>query len=138
MTIELNHTIVAAADKRMAATFLTELFGLPAPMPSGPFMAVRLANGVTLDYTDAPADAPVDIRSQHYAFLVSDQEFDSIFARLRARNVTYYADPRHELPGQINYRDNGRGLYFDDPNGHNLEILTRSATPSASWGTRTS
>lgn len=121
MAVELNHTIVAARDKKTAATFLTEVLGLPAPAPWGPFEGVQLSNGVALDFVDTDDD----IRSQHYAFLVSEKEFDEIFNRIRAMNLTYYADPQHGQVGEINRRDGGRGLYFDDPNGHNLEILTR-------------
>ncbi|HEU0088238.1 MAG TPA: VOC family protein [Pseudonocardiaceae bacterium] len=121
MAIELNHTIVMARDKKAAASFLTGILGLPAPTPWGPFVGVQLANGVALDYLDTDAD----IAPQHYAFLVSEAEFDVIFARLGERNLTYYADPHHQQRGEINHRDGGRGFYFDDPNGHNLEILTR-------------
>ena len=121
MTVELNHTIVMARDKKASAAFLSEILGLPAPTSWGPFEGVALANGVALDYLDVDDE----IQPQHYAFLVSDAEFDQIFDRLQARDLPYYADPYHEQPGEINHRDGGRGLYFDDPNGHNLEILTR-------------
>ncbi|MGH4017721.1 MAG: VOC family protein [Pseudonocardiaceae bacterium] len=121
MAVELNHTIVMARDKEAAATFLAGLLGLPAPTSWGPFMGVELANGVALDYVDTDDD----IRSQHYAFLVSEAEFDAIFDRMQALNLAYYADPQHRQAGEINHRDGGRGLYFDDPNGHNLEVLTR-------------
>ena len=121
MTVELNHTIVAARDKRAAATFLADLLGLPAPTPFGPFFVVSLSNGVSLDFMDTSED----IRPQHYAFLVSEAEFDAIFGRIRARNLPYWADPRHQQPGEINTRDGGRGVYFDDPDGHVLELLTR-------------
>lgn len=121
MAVELNHTIVMSRDKKAAATFLTEILGLPAPTPWGPFEGVELANGVALDFLDTDGDIP----SQHYAFLVTEAEFDEVFDRLRARGLDYYADPGHEQRGEINHRDGGRGLYFDEPNGHNLEILTR-------------
>jgi catechol 2,3-dioxygenase-like lactoylglutathione lyase family enzyme len=121
MAVELNHTIVAARDKRAAATFLTDLLGLPAPASFGPFLVVPLNNGVSLDFMDTSED----IRPQHYAFLVSEAEFDAIFGRIRARNLPYWADPRHHQPGEINTRDGGRGVYFDDPDGHILELLTR-------------
>lgn len=123
MAVELNHTIVMARDKTSAARFLTEILGLPAPTRWGPFEGVQLANGVALDFVDT--DPTAKLSPQHYAFLVSEGEFDVIFDRLRERELTYYADPHHEQPGEINRRDGGRGLYFDDPNGHNLEILTR-------------
>lgn len=121
MAVELNHTIVLARDKKVAATFLTGILGLPAPTPSGPFEGVTLSNGVALDFMDTDGD----ISPQHYAFLVSEPEFDQVSDRLQALNLAYYADPQHAQRGEINHRDGGRGLYFDDPNGHNLEILTR-------------
>ncbi|HEY2765824.1 MAG TPA: VOC family protein [Pseudonocardiaceae bacterium] len=121
MAVELNHTIVAARDKKSAATFLTGILGLDPPASWGPFEGVALANGVTLDFIESDGD----IRPQHYAFLITEAEFDEVFDRLQALNLTYYADPQHEQPGEINTRDGGRGLYFDDPNGHNLEVLTR-------------
>lgn len=121
MAVQLNHTIVAARDKEASAVFLAELLGLPEPAPFGPFMTVQTANDVTLDYIDSPGE----ITSQHYAFLVSESEFDEIFDRIREQGLTYWADPRHQRSGEINTNDGGRGLYFDDPNGHNLEIITR-------------
>ncbi len=121
MTVELNHTIVAARDKMAAATFLTDLLGLPAPTPFGPFLVVTLGNGVSLDYIETSDD----IHPQHYAFLVSESDFDVIFDRLRALGAPYWADPFHNEPEEINTRDGGRGVYFDDPNGHVLELLTR-------------
>jgi hypothetical protein len=120
MTVELNHTIVAARDKMAAATFLTDLLGLPAPTPFGPFLVVTLGNGVSLDFIETSED----IHPQHYAFLVSESDFDVIFDRIRALDLTYWADPAHQQPGEINKRDGGRGVYFDDPNGHYLELLT--------------
>jgi catechol 2,3-dioxygenase-like lactoylglutathione lyase family enzyme len=121
MAVELNHTIVAARDKRAAATFLSDLLGLPAPAPFGPFLVVNVDNGVSLDFMDTSED----IRPQHYAFLVSEADFDTIFGRIRAQQLDYWADPFHHQPGEINTRDGGRGVYFDDPNGHVLELLTR-------------
>jgi catechol 2,3-dioxygenase-like lactoylglutathione lyase family enzyme len=121
MAVQLNHTIVHSHDKAASARFLTELLGLPEPEPFGPFMVVQAANDVTLDFVDTDGAIP----AQHYAFLVTDADFDVIFGRIRERGIPYWADPRHHQPGEINRRDGGRGLYFDDPNGHNLEILTR-------------
>jgi hypothetical protein len=121
MTIELNHTIVAARDKLTSAMFLTDLLGLPAPTSFGPFLVVTLNNGVSLDFVDTKDD----IRPQHYAFLVSEREFESIFDRIRAQDLQYWADPYHQQPGEINTRDDGHGVYFDDPDGHVLELLTR-------------
>ncbi len=121
MTVELNHTIVAARDKMAAATFLTDLLGLPAPTPFGPFLSVTLSNGVRLDFLDTSDD----IRPHHYAFLVSESDFDAIFDRIRALDLTYWADPFHREPSEINTRDGGRGVYLDDPSGHVLELITR-------------
>lgn len=122
MPVEFNHTIVAAADARATAEFLASVLGLEVGPPYGRFLPVTTSNGVTLDVAQTDQDP---ITPQHYAFLVGDDEFDAIFARIRAAGIDYYADPHHRQPGQINHRDGGRGLYFDDPNGHNLEILTR-------------
>ncbi len=121
MTVELNHTIVAARDKLVAATFLTDLLGLPAPTSFGPFLVVTLGNGVSLDFIDTSDD----IHPQHYAFLVSEQDFDAIFGRIRALDLPYWAGPAHHEPAEINMWDGGRGVYFDDPNGHILELITR-------------
>lgn len=123
MPISFNHTIVAARDKHASARFLTELFGLPDPQPFGRFMSVALEHQASLDYAEVAADA--QIQPQHYAFLVSEEDFDAIFARITERGIDYWADPRGQRPGEINRRDGGRGVYFRDPVGHNLEILTR-------------
>lgn len=122
MTISFNHTIVASRDKRESAEFLTELFGLPSPKPFGHFMVVELEYGVSLDYADAPEGA--DIPRQHYAFLVSDQEFDAIYGRISSRGLQHWADPGANRPGEINHNHGGRGVYFLDPSGHAMEILT--------------
>ncbi len=119
MAVQLNHTIVAAHDKRASATFLAEILGLEAPTPFGPFVCVETANGVSLDYMDYAGR----IESNHYAFLVTEEEFDDIFARVTERGLTYWADPGHTREHVIN--DHGRGFYFEDPSGHNLEVLTR-------------
>jgi catechol 2,3-dioxygenase-like lactoylglutathione lyase family enzyme len=121
MTIELNHTIVYSQDKRASAEFLTQLFGLPNPTAWGPFLAVGVSNSVTLDYLDTTDE----IAPQHYCFLVGEEDFDAIFARIQAQELDYWADPGHRQRGKINTHDGGRGLYFDDPSGHNLEIITR-------------
>lgn len=122
MPVELNHTIVAAQDKRVAAEFLAEILGLEVGAPFGPFLPVETSNSVTLDFMDR---APDEITSQHYAFLVSEEEFDAILGRIQQGGITYYADPGHREAGRINRNDGGRGAYFEDPNGHNLEIITR-------------
>lgn len=121
MTVQLNHTIVAAHDKKASARFLADILGLEVSPQYGPFIPVEIPNGVTLDYLDSPGA----ITTQHYAFLVSEAEFDTILGRIREAGLTFWADPYHRRPGEINHNDGGRGAYFDDPNGHNLEILTR-------------
>ncbi len=122
MSVELNHTIVAARDKKAAADFLATILGLEVGAPYGPFLPVETSNGVTLDFMDSDED---QITSQHYAFLVSEEDFDAIFGRIQQAGITYYADPGHREPWKINHNDGGRGAYFEDPNGHNLEIITR-------------
>ncbi|MFF8447118.1 VOC family protein [Streptomyces leeuwenhoekii] len=121
MTIELNHTIVAAHDKEASARFLAGLLGLEVGPTYGPFLPVEIPNGVTLDFLDTEGE----ITPQHYAFLVSEDDFDVIFARVREAGLTYWADPYRHRPGEINHNDGGRGVYFDDPDGHRLELLTR-------------
>jgi catechol 2,3-dioxygenase-like lactoylglutathione lyase family enzyme len=121
MTIQLNHTIVHSRDKRTSADFLAGLFGLPEPVAWGPFLAVALDNQVTLDFLDTEAAIEV----QHYAFLVGEAAFDAIFGRIRERGLDHWADPGHRQAGEINTHDGGRGVYFEDPSGHNLEIITR-------------
>lgn len=121
MPIEFNHTIVGARDKRESAEFISELFGLPSPQPFGRFLAVRLEHGATLDY----ADMADEIRPQHYAFLVSEDDFDAIYGKIQSRGLEHWADPGGNRPDQINTNDGGRGVYFRDPAGHFLEILTR-------------
>jgi catechol 2,3-dioxygenase-like lactoylglutathione lyase family enzyme len=122
MSIELNHTIVYSRDKRASADFLTGLFGLPSPRAWGPFLTVAVSNAVTLDFLDTSDE----IASQHYCFLVGEDDFDAIFGRIRSQGLAYFADPGHRESGVINTHDGGRGLYFDDPSGHNLEIITRA------------
>ncbi|HXH58330.1 VOC family protein [Iamia sp.] len=124
----LNHTIASAHDKRAAALFLTEILGLSPPVLLGPFAAVQVSDDTTIDFIDTDGE----ISSQHYAFLVTEVEFDEIFARIRQRGQAYWSDPSRQDQGQINTWDDGRGVYFDDPNGHLLEIITR---PYGSGGT---
>jgi catechol 2,3-dioxygenase-like lactoylglutathione lyase family enzyme len=121
MTVQLNHTIVHVRDKQTAARFLCDILGLPDPVRYGPFLVVETGNGVSLDYADG---IQTEFTPQHYAFLVSDDDFDAIKVRLEERNVPYWADPFHREPGRINTDDGGRGLYWDDPDGHVLEIIT--------------
>lgn len=121
MSVQLNHTIVWCRDKHRSANFLAGLLGLDSPTPFGPFLVVELSNGVSLDYYETGRE----IASQHYAFLISEPEFDEIFGRIRDQGIAYWADPGKQKPNEINRHDGGRGLYFDDPDGHFLEIITR-------------
>jgi catechol 2,3-dioxygenase-like lactoylglutathione lyase family enzyme len=121
MSVQLNHTIVWCRDQKISANFLREMLGLPAPSRFGPFLVVSLNNDISLDFYETEDE----IMSQHYAFLVGDAEFEPIFERVRKRKLTYWADPGKEQKGKLNHRDGGKGFYFEDPDGHFLEILTR-------------
>jgi catechol 2,3-dioxygenase-like lactoylglutathione lyase family enzyme len=118
---ELNHIIVWSRDKHASARFLADILGIPVGEAWGPFVPVKTGNGVTLDFVDGEDT----VRMQHYAFLVSDAEFDAGFARIRERHIQYWADPHKSEPGKINHHFGGRGVYFDDPSGHLLELITR-------------
>ena len=121
MPVQLNHTIVSVRDKHESATFLVEILGLEQPTSYGRFLVVQLDNDVSLDFADD--DGP--IHSRHYAFLVGESEFDQILDRIRARGLPYWADPGQRRSGEINTNDGGRGVYWEDPSGHLLEIITR-------------
>ena len=121
MAVKLNHTIVHARDQRASADFYISVFGFEGPIPFGPFVGVQTANEVTLDFfqTDETFD------KVHLAFLVSDAEFDQVFGRVKEKGLDYWADPGKKTAGQINTHFGGRGVYFCDPDGHLLEIITR-------------
>lgn len=121
MSIDFNHTIVRSRDSKASAAFLADILGLPQPTKWGPFQMVTTANGVNVDFMDVEEETG----TQHYAFLVSEAEFDQIFGRIRARGLAYWADPARTVAGEINRHDGGRGIYFQDPNGHLLEVITR-------------
>jgi catechol 2,3-dioxygenase-like lactoylglutathione lyase family enzyme len=121
MTAQLNHTIVYSSDPIKSADFLAGMLGRPAPVQFGPFQVVELDNGVSLDF--AAADGP--IQPQHYAFLISETDFDAVLRRICEQGLDYWADPRRSRPGEINHNDGGRGAYFPDPDGHYLEVITR-------------
>jgi catechol 2,3-dioxygenase-like lactoylglutathione lyase family enzyme len=120
MTVTLNHTIVHCRDRDSTAAFYADILGLEEPTTFGPFRVAELANDVSLDFM-----ASADVHPQHYAFLVSEEEFDQIFGRIQDRGLPYWADPSHREAGRTNSNDGGRGVYWEDPNGHNLEIITR-------------
>lgn len=117
---QLNHTIVAATDPDASAGFLADILGLDPPTRFGHFRVVEAGNGVSLDFSESD-----DVHPQHYAFLVTEQEFDEVFERIQQRQLPYWADPGRNRAGEINRRDGGRGVYFPDPDDHSLEILTR-------------
>jgi catechol 2,3-dioxygenase-like lactoylglutathione lyase family enzyme len=119
--VELNHTIVWCRDKRRSAAFLSDMLGLAVPTRFGPFLVVAAANGVSLDFHDVDGE----ITSQHYAFLVGEDDFDATYGRILDRGVSHWADPGLTRPDEINRNDGGRGVYFEDPDGHLLEIITR-------------
>ncbi|GAA3479961.1 VOC family protein [Streptomyces yanii] len=122
MSVELNHTIIHARDNRESAEFLANILGLEIGAEWGPFIPLATANGVTLDFATIPAES---IIAQHYAFLTSEAEFDTAYARIKELGITYWADPHRKHPGEINHNDGGRGIYFLDPAGHAMEIITR-------------
>jgi catechol 2,3-dioxygenase-like lactoylglutathione lyase family enzyme len=126
----LNHHIVAARNKETTASFFAEMLGFDEPVRRGEFAVVRVSHDTTLDFVDVGADA--EIPQLHYAFLVTEREFDEIFGRIQRRGLSYWSDPFRKQPDELNNWDDGRGVYFDDPNGHLLEILTR---PYGSGGT---
>lgn len=121
MAVQFNHTIVLSRDRETSARFLADILGLSVGRPFGPFLPVVTANGVTLDFMTVGRDVPM----QHYAFLVAEEEFDRILARLVERKIPIWADPHGQEPGRINRNDGGRGVYFLDPSGHGMEAFTR-------------
>lgn len=130
MAVELNHLIIWCNDKERSSTFLAEILGRPAPKEFYHFRVVELDNGVSLDFMQK--DGPVS--RQHYAFLIGEEEFDGVFSRVKTAGLTYWPDPARSRPNEINHNDGGRGMYFEDPDGHFLEVLTRpygNAKPTA-------
>ncbi len=121
MAVQLNHTIVWCRDQRRSASFLADVLGRPAPTRFGPFLVVEVDNGVSLDFHETDGD----IASQHYAFLIDERDFDEIFGRVVEQELDYWADPSCLRLGEINHHDGGRGVYFADPDGHLLEVITR-------------
>lgn len=120
MTVQLNHTIVWCRDQQRSSEFLSHILGRPAPIRFGPFLVVGLDNDASLDFYQQE-----EVQPQHYAFLVGEEAFDVMFGRIRDAGIPYWADPARERPGEINDYHGGRGVYFADPDGHLLELLTR-------------
>jgi len=121
MVVELNHTIVHARDRWVAARDVAEVLGRPAPQAFGPFAVLELDNGASLDFMEYGGE----IHGQHYAFLVGEDDFDDILGRLREASRQWWADPFKSHPGEINHADGGRGLYWEGADGHWLEVITR-------------
>ncbi len=120
LSIQFNHLLIFANDKYESASFLTSILCLPEAIPAGFFLAVEMENNVILHF----GEPKIPILSQHYAFLVSDAVFDASLERIKDRNILFWADPRKQLPNEINHENNGRGFYFFDPAGHGLELIT--------------
>ena len=129
MPIVLNHAIVPARDKEASARFFAHIFGLGYEGPMGHFAPVRVNETFTLDFDDRDT-----FDSHHYAFHVSDEEFDAIFDRIKAQGLAFGSGPFETDNMQINNRLGGRGLYFLDPNGHNLELMTRTLRWTPKFG----
>ena len=130
MSVEINHLIVPATDKTASARFLADVLGMELPAPVSHFQPLTIG-GVTLDF-----DGATDVRPLHIAFLVDDATFDEAHERLLAGGVSAYADPGRRRPGEIYHRGDGRGVYFDDLDGHLFELLTPPDEPSAGGGDR--
>ncbi|WP_432087866.1 MULTISPECIES: VOC family protein [unclassified Streptomyces] len=121
MAVTFNHTIIAAKDRHESARFFRELLELPEAPSWGPFANVQLPDGVLIQF----AEPPVEIQMQHYAFLVDDELFERAHGRLREQGIEHWADPQMKRPGETNTEHGGRGVYFKDPAGHAMELITR-------------
>ena len=121
MSIQLNHTIAWCSDQKRSAGFLADILGLPEPRRFYHFLVVDLANNVSIDFFETAEHIAI----QHFAFLVSEDEFDASFRRVKEMGLEFWADPARTKPGEINHHDGGRGVYFKDPDGHLLELITR-------------
>ena len=121
MAAELNHTIVWCRDRMASSAFLAGMLGRPPPRPFLHFMVVELDNQVSLDFMEKQGE----VSRQHYAFLIGEDDFDAVLGRIREGGVAHWADPARSQPGEINRHWGGRGVYFEDPDGHLLEVITR-------------
>jgi catechol 2,3-dioxygenase-like lactoylglutathione lyase family enzyme len=126
MPVILDHTIVPAKDKVASAKFFAEMFGLTVKPGQGYFAQVRVNESLTFDFADEPKP-----QSHHYAFHISDAEFEAVLRRVKTRGLAYGSGPYSHADGQINNRRGGRGFYFADPNGHLLEVMTMRETGAA-------
>lgn len=132
VSVQLNHTIVYATDAQASAVYLAEMLDLPAPVRAGPFWQVDVDNGVSLDYASASEEEVAELPSLHLAFLVSEDQFDATYGRITDRGIEHFADPGGRHRNEINTHDGGRGVYWADPDGHWLEIIT---VPYGGWPT---
>ena len=121
MGAQLNHTVVYVRDKHRSAGFVSEILGLTVPSELYSFTVVKAANSVSLDFLSTKDT----ISPQHYAFLVSEAEFDQIFERIQKNFIKFWANHRKTGEGRINHNDGGRGFYFEEPSGHLFEVITR-------------
>lgn len=130
LSIQFNHTIVACKNREESAAYWADIMGLEVGEPAGPFLPVPVANGFTFDFATLPPHIAEEIQPQHYALLVSEEEFDSAYRKIRERGQTYWADPQMKGVNEINHHDGGRGIYFLDPSGHYMELIT---VPYGGW-----
>ncbi|MDA3646849.1 VOC family protein [Saccharopolyspora indica] len=121
MPATFNHTIIAAKDRAESAAFYRDVLEAAEAPSWGPFTNILLDQGVMLQFAEPPVD---EIQMQHYAFLVDDEHFDRAYALLLSRNIEHWADPQQTRPGETNDGHGGRGVYFMDPAGHALELIT--------------
>ena len=129
MPVAFNHTIVHCRDAGESAAFFSDIMGLPDPAPFGPFLMVPLEHGASLDFIDSDGE----VAAQHYAFLVSEDDFDAIYGRILERGIEHYPEPNLGTKNSINHNDGGRGVYWTEPSGHFLEIIT---VPYGGWPDR--
>ena len=125
MAILLDHTIVPAKNKLASAKFFAEIFGLNVKSADGYFAQVQVNDSLTFDFADE-----TEPQSHHYAFHISDAEFEAIYRRVKAKGLPYGSGPYNPPDGKIYTRRGGRGFYFEDPNGHLLEVMTVPETGS--------
>jgi catechol 2,3-dioxygenase-like lactoylglutathione lyase family enzyme len=121
MPAAFNHTIIASRDRAASAAFYRSILEADDAPCWGPFVNISLAGGVMLQF----AEPSVEIQMQHYAFLVDDAHFDRAYRRLVAARIEHWADPAMIQSGRVNTEHGGRGVYFKDPSGHGLELITR-------------
>ncbi|APE35998.1 glyoxalase [Nocardia mangyaensis] len=129
MSVQFNHTIVGCHDNRETAEFWADILGLDIGKEAGPFIPIPLAHGAVFDFARVPPHIS-EIQPQHYAFLVSEAEFDAAYAKIQRYKLDHWADPQQHGINEINHHDGGRGVYFLDPNGHFLELIT---VPYGGW-----